>query len=82
MARHVEKVGRADAEEHHIFVSLGPGSVPDGLYIALMDEPTTLPTSGPKVPKPLTHLWLTPVYGQHLLEWSRASGWSVHNVFG
>ena len=27
MARHVEKVGRADAEEHHIFVNLGPGSV-------------------------------------------------------
>jgi len=82
ISRHVDKVGRVEADERHLWVSLGPGSVADGLYMALMVEPTSMPPAGPEAPKPLTHLWITTGYGEHLLGWARESGWSVHHVFG
>ncbi|MEU5755356.1 hypothetical protein [Streptomyces sp. NPDC047829] len=76
MASHFEKIARADADEHHLFVPLHFTALPFNVAYGLM-EGDTLPPDPPPVPTSITHLWLAPQFAQRVLLWS-SGGWQQH----
>jgi hypothetical protein len=82
VARHVAKLSAHEADEHHLFILVGQGGLPESVYIPLVSEPQALPPSVPELPAGLSHLWLSTGYGRSLLCCSASDGWSDHRVFG
>ena len=82
VARRAAKVAAVPrVDERHLFVGIGDGGLPDGLYLALARPVDALPTDAPELPDGLSHVWLTTAWrGAPLLSWVRASGWQSHSV--
>ncbi|MUL58485.1 hypothetical protein FZI85_04050 [Mycobacterium sp. CBMA293] len=78
IAGHFEKLGKANADERHLFIPLHDTAMPFPVTTVLMFE-DTLPPEAPPVPDHITHLWLLPNYGRRVLLWSRNRGW--RNVY-
>lgn len=78
-ARHLEKVGRADADERHLFVPVHwtalPYPVADGLWTG-----SVTPPDPPPLPVSVTHLWLAPALGRRVLLWT-PTGWQQHHPY-
>ena len=79
IARHIQKLARADGDELHLFIPLHfsalPYPVADGLWTG-----TTLPRDPAPLPSPLTHLWLAPQFGRRVLLWT-PRGWQQHHPY-
>ncbi len=80
VARHLPKLLSHPADEHHLFVIIGHGGLPEPQYMAMMTAVASIPPTIPNVPDGLTHLWLTTGYGPSLL-CCTPSGWTEHRVF-
>ncbi|MFE0739115.1 hypothetical protein [Streptomyces sp. NPDC058855] len=76
MARHVEKIAKAEADEYHLFVPLHFTALPFSVAYGIM-EGDTLPPEPPPIPSSITHLWLAPQYSQRVILWT-PSGWQQH----
>lgn len=76
MSRHLEKIARAEADEHHLFVPLHFTALPFHVAYGLM-EGDALPPDPPPLPPSITHLWLAPQFAQRVLLWS-PDGWQQH----
>jgi hypothetical protein len=81
IARHLPKLLAHTADEHHLFVILKGGAVPESLYMVLARGVEALPPTVPALPEGLSHLWLSTGYGPSLL-CCTPTGWSDHRVFG
>ena len=80
IARHVPKLLAHPADEHHLFVNIKHGGLPESQYMVLVREVHVLPPTVPSLPDGLSHLWLSTGYGPSLL-YCTPSGWSEHRVF-
>ena len=82
VARRAAKVAAVPGvDERHLFVGIGDGGLPEGLYLALALPVDALPTGAPEVPEGLSHVWLTTAWsGAPLFCWVRTSGWQSHAV--
>ncbi|HEU5242511.1 MAG TPA: hypothetical protein VFU25_10870 [Ornithinibacter sp.] len=82
VARRAAKVAAVSrVDERHLFVGIGDGGLPAGLYLALARPVDAVPTDAPEVPEGLSHVWLTTAWsGAPLLGWVRGSGWQSHAV--
>jgi hypothetical protein len=76
MAKHIDKVTRADADERHLFLPIHWTGLPFAVSYGLMFG-TVEPPEPPPLTNQVTHLWLAPQYARRVLLWSRA-GWSSH----
>lgn len=81
IAEHVEKVLRHSADEHHLFIWIGPGGIPFPQYYVLCGTPTSLPTEPPRGLRGLSNLWLATGWGTTLLGWDADGGWRAHRAF-
>lgn len=76
LARHLAKIGRAEADEKHLFVpvhlSALPFAVIDGLTFG-----SELPPDAPPLPPEVTHLWLAPSLSRRVLLWT-GEQWQNH----
>lgn len=83
VARRVVKVGKADADEHHLFVRVDMTGLPFSVTAALTGHPIRLPPiSKLTLPGRLTHLWLALRFAGALLGWTPERGWQPHDVYG
>lgn len=74
--RHVEKVSRTAADEHHLFVILHENDLDFSVMSALMFD-RSLPPNPAWLPAGLSHLWLAPAFSSRVLlsaggVWSQA----------
>ncbi|MGX1976899.1 hypothetical protein [Streptomyces kronopolitis] len=76
MAKHLAKVGRAEADERHLFIPIHYSALPFEVADALMVG-TVLPTDPPPLPPEVTHLWLAPQFSRRVLLWA-PGGWQQH----
>lgn len=76
MAKHLEKIARADADEHHLFIPIHFSALPFSVAYGLM-EGSSLPPEPPPLPAPVSHLWLAHQFSRRVLFWS-PDGWQQH----
>lgn len=81
IAEHVAKVLRHPADEHHLFVWVGPGGIPFPQYYVLCGIPTRLPSTPPRRLQGLSNLWLATGWGPSLIAWDAHGGWQAHTAF-
>ncbi|OBK30143.1 hypothetical protein A5659_03625 [Mycobacterium sp. 1165196.3] len=75
---HFQKLARADADEHHLFIPLHGSALPFRISSVLMFD-DAIPREPPPVPAHISHLWLAPEFSRRVLLWSQPDGW--RNVF-
>lgn len=81
VARRIDKVSKADTDEHHLFVHVHDSGFPPPITLGLWGHPGQLPsTSVLLLPKPLSHLWIAPSLTNVLLGWTSDGGWQAHDV--
>ncbi|HYN67293.1 MAG TPA: hypothetical protein VES93_10420 [Ornithinibacter sp.] len=82
VARRAAKVaGARRVDERHLFVGIGPGGLPEPLYLRLGTSSGSLPAGAPDVPEGLTNLWLsTEVLGSPVIAWDATGGWRSYRV--
>jgi hypothetical protein len=78
IAKHVAKLGRASADEHHLFLAVHFQALPFNVADALMLGDAT-PAGTPVLPGGVTHLWLAPQFGPQVLL-GTSSGWTSHAI--
>ncbi|WJD97680.1 hypothetical protein [Streptomyces antimycoticus] len=76
MIKHLDKVARAEADEHHLFIPIHRTALPFAIYDALCAG-CYLPLDAAPLPPGVTHLWLAPDYGRRVLLWT-PGGWQQH----
>jgi hypothetical protein len=76
----LDKLARATTAERHLFVALvSLTSAPDDAVMTLLtSDVPVLPDRPPRLPKPITHLWLASGWDvPHGIRWSPDRGWSL-----
>lgn len=76
MSKRLEKVARAEADEHHLFVLVHDSALPFAVADDLCSG-TTLPPDPAPLPAGVTHLWIAPTFGRRVLLWA-PDGWQQH----
>lgn len=81
VSEHIDKLLDHQANERHLFVTLGPGAIPFPQYYPLCSRVTALPSVSPSVASGITHLWFSTGWGPSLIGWSVRGGWQAADVF-
>jgi hypothetical protein len=73
------KLRHTGAQERWVFVPVAVGGTPWSVESYLTGELEYLPSTGPKLPSPVTGIWVTSTHGTHGVRWDRAR-WRLFRV--